>query len=100
MRMDDYPPEDLAAKVPAHTLPGLRLYVEQHIEPGSFLRAVLENNLREAFGRADHINRYALFDIVAYCYNEIPSECWGSPEKVEEWLTPQEKADESQLRRK
>lgn len=53
-------------------------YVTRHIDPGDFLQAVLANDLREAFGRADEENRYAMFDIVAYCWNNIPSNCWGS----------------------
>ena len=64
----------------------LERYVEHRIAPGGFLLAVLSNNLREACGRADSENRYALFDIVGYIYNELPATCWGSPERVREWL--------------
>jgi hypothetical protein len=77
---------ELRNKVPAHMIGGIDRYVEHHIEPGGFLRAVLENNLKEALGRADMENRYALFDIVSYIYNECPFQCWGSPEKVGLWL--------------
>lgn len=52
---------------------------------GSFVQAVLENNLCEAVGRADNDNLEALPAIVGYVYNEVPSQCWGSPEKVEAW---------------
>jgi hypothetical protein len=41
--------------------------------------------LAEAFGRADEINRERLFDIVGFFYNEAPSPCWGSPQKMTEW---------------
>lgn len=34
-------------------------------QPGSFIQAVLDNDLRGAFGRADHINRKALIVIVS-----------------------------------
>lgn len=68
----------------------LKLYVERRIPPGGFLTAVLENNLFEAFGRADLTNRHALFDITAYIYNKLPSSCWGSPEKVDNWLNGKE----------
>ena len=60
-------------------------WVEYGIQPGDFLTAVLENNLREAFGRADYGNRLTLYDIVGYCHNEIPGQCWGSPEKCKAW---------------
>ena len=78
--------EGLEAKVPEHILPGLKRYVDHHIEPGGFLRAVLENDLKEAFGRADEDSRNGLFDIVCWLYNCAPGKCWGSPEKVQAWL--------------
>lgn len=65
---------------------GVKLYIDHGIEPGSFLRSVLENDLREACARADHINRHRLFEIVQCLWNEIPAECWGSPEKVNRWI--------------
>ena len=67
-------------------LEGLRQYVDNHVPTGSFLQAVLENNLTEAFGRADEENRRNLFEIVQFCYHKLPLECWGSKEKVEAWL--------------
>ena len=76
----------LREAVPTHTLGGIDRYINEHIEPGGFLMAVLENNLREAFARADMSNREAMFDIVSYLYNEAPAACWGSPEKVHTWL--------------
>lgn len=56
-----------------------------HSECGHFVTAVLENNLREAFARADDENIKTLFQIVSYCHNEIPGLCWGSPKLVKEW---------------
>ena len=61
-------------------------FVEHGIEPGSCTRAILENNLRDAFARADEETREIMFYIVSYCYNEIPSNCWGSREKVDQWI--------------
>lgn len=81
---------DLRAKVPAHTLKGLDGYVEKHEPVGDFLHAVLTDRLFAAIGRADPFNRPALHDICIYIYNELPSACWGSPEKVDKWLTWQE----------
>ena len=63
-----------------------------HEKKGHFLMAVFSNDLREAFARADDFNRPVLCQIVAYCHNEIPGNCWGSPQKVKEWLEmPKEK---------
>jgi hypothetical protein len=61
-------------------------YLHHGLEPGSFVRACLENDLRGAFANADHQNRLCLFDIVSYLYNDIPSTCWGSVERVKAWL--------------
>jgi len=64
----------------------LERYLNNGIMPGSFLTAVLQNNLCEAIGRADHMNQPNLHNIVGYIYNHLPSNSWGSPEKVKEYL--------------
>lgn len=73
-------------KLPPNLRAGFRAYIDDHHEPGDFIMAVLENNLRDAFGRADLVSRAALFDIVVFMWNDAPSVCWGSPEKVAKWL--------------
>lgn len=73
--------------IPIEIREALELYVDQRIETGGFLRAVLENNLKEACARADHINRHLLFEIVSYLYNDVPMACWGNSEKVAVWLS-------------
>jgi hypothetical protein len=65
---------------------GIWRYVMLGIEPGGFLRAVLENDLLESFGRADEDNRACLFGICSWMYNNAPMECRGSPAKVKAWL--------------
>lgn len=74
--------------IPEHVRRGLILYFEDRIEPGNFLYAVLENNLKEAIAAADSINRSGdnLFAIVSWLYNEVPSGSWGSPRQVQDWL--------------
>ncbi len=61
-------------------------YINDGWQPGGFLTAVLSNNLRDAFGRADAENFATLGDLVGWLYNHAPSPCWGSPEKVAAWL--------------
>ena len=75
---------------PCDIVESLQRYVDHGVPTGSFLQAVLENDLKESFARADDDNRDALFEIVNHCYNEIPGNCWGSPEKVEAWLAMHE----------
>ena len=77
---------------PPEVKESLLRYWHQRIPTGDFLRAVLENNLREAFGRADDTNRRHLGEIVNWCYWELPSPAWGSPEKVRAWLAQEDVA--------
>ena len=61
-------------------------YATDGIPTGGFLRAVLANDLTEAFGRADSDNRRDMYEIVGYVYNEMPGTCHGSYEIVGEWI--------------
>lgn len=83
----------MIAGIPLSTLESIQRYVEDGIPPGDFLYAVLTNNLREAFGRADEDNLAAMGDIVAFCWCKIPSQCWGSPEKVSAWMKQKAKEE-------
>lgn len=65
----------------------LERYLNHGIMPGSFMTAVLENNLMEAFGRADHFNTANMKNIISYVYHHVPSNAWGSKEKVIEYLS-------------
>ena len=65
---------------------GMRRYIEDHIETGGFLRAVLSNDLRLALVFADSDNLRDLYAIVSWVYNEAPGNCWGSPAKVAAWI--------------
>ena len=68
------------------TVETINNFVKYGLPPGGFVEAVLENNLTEAFGRADMGNRLSLWNICNYVYNEIPSNCHGNPQKVNEWI--------------
>jgi hypothetical protein len=76
-------------KVPPHMRDGLELYVNYGVMGGSFLTAVLENNLVEAFGHADETNRHAMFLWAMWLHNDAPRGCWGSPEAVKAWVASQ-----------
>lgn len=83
-------PKDFAYNgdhIPEHLHAGLLRYMNQHTEPGSFLRAALENNLKETFIQAGDSDATHILTLVAYLYNEMPGVMWGSKEKVEYWLT-------------
>ena len=75
-------------EAPVHILDSINAYVEHRRRPGGFLTAVLEDSLTGALRAADDASRRGLDDIMLYLWNEVPADCWGSPEKVAAWLTP------------
>src|SRR4051812_28095493 len=77
--------QDQFSFVPEHMRAGIINYIENGLPAGGFLSAVLENDLKSACGRADHINQQHIPSIVAWFWNFAPSTCWGSREKVEAW---------------
>jgi len=82
----DYEEFYSADKIPITTLNAINNYVTHGIPPGRFVRAVLENRLVGAYHAADNRNLVAIPAIVSYLYNKVPSNCWGSPEAVRDWL--------------
>ncbi len=75
--------------IPRLIIEGLDSYLQDRIPTGSFLRAVLSNDLRESFNQADLFSRAVLGEIVKLCYWDIPGGAWGSPEAVRSWLNPE-----------
>lgn len=73
-------------KIDKFIIDSLERYSKHGIETGGFLRAVLENDLMLAIGKADSYNRENLHAICIYIYNELPHSIWGSREKVERHL--------------
>lgn len=72
--------------VPICTLTDIVAYWEMRRPVGSFLRAVLENDLMGAFARADIVNACNMQHIMAFIYTVLPTNTYGSPEKVKRWL--------------
>lgn len=73
-------------EIPDETIEGINRYMQDRVQPGSFLAAVLQNDLKNAVGRADPKNLQCLPAIVLYCFWELPSLCWGSKEAFEGWV--------------
>lgn len=79
------------SSLPDYMRGGVQRYIENGIEPGHFLVAVLSNDLVESLSRADETNRERLFDYASFLYNELPGRrskpaCWGSREAVLNWI--------------
>ena len=77
--------------IPEHMIGGALRYFNDHIQPGSFLRALMSNDLMTACNRGDEENLDALAAWAAFLYNEAPRGSFGSPEKVKTWLAAREK---------
>ena len=72
--------------IPERMMRGIKRYVEQGIRPGSFLTAVICNDLQGAVGKADDENLRNIYAYTAYFYNEVPESCWGTPQKMKDWI--------------
>jgi hypothetical protein len=65
---------------------GTERYVQYGIAPGSFLCAVLSNNLTQAYLRADDVNTSYMRQWALWLRRECPRDAWGDPDKVTEWI--------------
>ena len=73
--------------IPERMHGGIIRYIVNHISPGDFLTAVITNDLREAFDRADDENIIILKRYVCWFYDCAPTSCWGSKEDMAYWLS-------------
>lgn len=67
--------------------PGLVRYFSDGILPGSFLQAVLVNDLMQAVIRADDGSAFRLADLVRFLIHHAPASAWGSRAAVLAWTT-------------
>ena len=74
------------SQLPEHMQDAAQRYIENGIRPGSFLTAVLENNLFRTVNFADETNRQSIGHWVLWLTWEIPAPAWGSKEKVDAWI--------------
>jgi len=72
--------------LPNHMRESIQAYIEDGRPPGDFLRAVLENNLIDAYSYADHLNIAFMREWASWLYNEAPELSRGSRENVDAWI--------------
>ena len=72
--------------IPPRLIDGLVRYRDRRIATGSFLRAVLVNDLQDAVLRADAESLHALPELVFWINAELPHESHGTRESVGDWL--------------
>ncbi len=73
-------------EIPQHMHDGILEYVLRGRSTGSFLTALIDNNVDQAYSIADTLNKLSL-PKWAELFNSaaIPRACWGSPEIRQEW---------------
>lgn len=86
---------DKRYEIPEYMRESLTLYVEEHVMPGDFLQAILENKFVEAVARADYNNVANLPAYANYLYNHIPFICWGNKERVQNWVNRKDEKNDS-----
>lgn len=78
--------KDLADKVPEHLREGLARYVIRGILPGSFLQAVITNDLRMSIRCGDEDSIAGIGAVVTFLWNSTPAQCFGDRNKMNNWL--------------
>lgn len=86
--------------LPEHIRSSVKSYIEDGVPVGSFLQAVICNDLTESFARADEINIARMFDIVLFFYNEAPLPCWRSKENMVAWTEAHKERREKEISNK
>lgn len=76
--------------IPDYMHASLLGYICERHPVGTFLRAVLSNDLFGAACNADEQNEVHLRDYVLFLHNHAPSGCWGSAEHYSFWTTTKE----------
>lgn len=71
--------------VPERLQEPLARYLQHGAVPGSFLVALLSNNLERVIVHADHAMLHRLPDIVRFLINYAPRAAWGSGEAIARW---------------
>lgn len=73
-------------RLPAHMREGAQRYIEKGIKGGSFMTAVFSNDFMGAYRCADDENIAAMRDWAMFLHNQAPRGCYGSPERVKDWI--------------
>lgn len=74
-------------EIPPNTLRSLNNFIMDGCpHGGSFISSVLENDLKGCVSNGDDNNLEMLAVIVKYMFNRAPMGCWGTKEKVKQWV--------------
>lgn len=78
-----------ARGIPDYMQNSLARYIMEGTPVGGFLMALLSNDLRKTFEKADEVNQQRVYNYVMFLYNDAPGGCWGSKEIVKGWIAHQ-----------
>ena len=73
-------------QIPPQIMAALLRYKDSHLNTGSFLRAVISNDLISAVQKADSESLKSLPLIASWAYTELPADAWGSYEAFQKWV--------------
>lgn len=81
-------------RIPSYMYKSIIEYIVHYqIDKDDFLWNIVTNNLVGVYRTAD-INNINLIDVyVGFFYNEVPTNCWGSVDKANNWLKGINNAD-------
>lgn len=74
------------SKAPNSSGEAFQRFIEEGIPTGSFLEALLSNDLAQACARADYINQALIFEYTHFMWDELPLSAWGSRENYKNWI--------------
>tara|TARA_R110002020_G_scaffold283942_1_gene499564 strand:- start:225 stop:512 length:288 start_codon:yes stop_codon:yes gene_type:complete len=74
------------SQIPVHMREGMINYFIHRLEPGSFLFAMLSNDIELARVKADSINAFCIPEYEKFFVDHCDEEAYGSREKVQAWL--------------
>jgi len=68
-------------QIPEYMVHVIKDYTIWRMEPTSFIKAIICNDLLSAIETADDINTYLIPAYAAYFYNKAPTSCWKSKKR-------------------
>lgn len=89
--------EEVYLGVPPNIRGGLVRYVDNGLATGSFLTAVLTNNLLKTFTTADRTSLEAIDTIIMFVANTVPHVCRGTKNDFTCWIMMSDRERKRQL---
>lgn len=72
--------------IPHYMIGGVKRYVFNGVPMGDFADKIFRNDFMGAANYADNINLKNLDNWARFMVNALPHMCYGSPEKVDDWM--------------